>query len=199
MLRLQKSQSILYSPQLHVDCRQSQAGGGFRNNNESEPMATILKCDIVDLFALPVPWFLIVVIIQRQQNFGTIRNNRPRVGMVWGQTEDMGIGHGSCLQVLECVETVSVFQPHPRLVVETRLNQGGEEREGKGGRAWEEGKKVARSGFFFLVLFTTDSLKMGKFWCVRLGFCKGEGGNRIFVLRDSKPFSLHNCHLLPNR
>ena len=49
----------------------------------------------------------------------------------------MGIGHGGSLQVLECVQTLCVFQPHPRLVVGTGLDQRREEREGKRGGTWE--------------------------------------------------------------
>lgn len=40
----------------------------------------------------------------------------PGVGMVWGQTEDMGIGHSGSLQVLQCVETLCVFEPDAGLV-----------------------------------------------------------------------------------
>ena len=93
--------------------------------------------------------------------------------MVWGQTENMGIGHGSSLQILQRVKAVCVFQPHPRLVVETRLNQGGEEREGKGGRAWGGREESGKIRVFYSLVHNRLS-KNEETWCVRLGFARGK-------------------------
>ena len=59
----------------------------------------------------------------------------PGIGVVRCQTQDLGIGHGSPLHVLEGVETLGMLQPHPCQVEGVGVDKGGEKREGLGWRA----------------------------------------------------------------